>query len=372
MILGFHERITFGCLIIILFFSSCEENPIELKNCDNISDHWIINTHTISLDLRQNDFYFTTLETGISVGQAGSIKNTTDGGVNWEVFNDFTFKNKITQLNLNQVFFIDPENGYITGERMNSGNGEELGKGAALFRTRDGGKSWDKKYFTHYQRFDDILFSDTLNGLAIIYYNPDSTYYQRGIFQTNDGGINWNLVPDNQINGGSLKFETYKSNIYYLGKDANQLNILAITTDGGKNWVVKNLPQIDCERIFIKNDCIYYTICGSPFFEMSVYQSSNCGDSWQILDNSPLKSNSIIHFSDYSPQLVINTIFKDLTIGGETYQVVDKYEFWEQGSNGKWVVNEIPEDCNFNGVVFNFNFSNFFILGDKFISFKLR
>lgn len=105
---------------------------------------------------------FTTAQKGFIVGESDELYTTTNGGANWTPALPFTVPG-----NHNDVFFIDPVNGFIAGSKF--------------YATSDSGNTW-----TEISAGDDlkaVWFFDDMNGYAVD--------IDLGLYKTTDGGANW-------------------------------------------------------------------------------------------------------------------------------------------------------------------------------------
>ena len=110
-------------------------------------------------------FFFINADTGWVVGWNGTIKKTTNGGLNW-----------ITQTNgnsydINCMYFIDLNNGWI---------GNSYGQ---VFRTTNSGSTWSLQATFTSRAITNFTFSDQNNGWGCC-----TTGY---IIKTTNGGNNW-------------------------------------------------------------------------------------------------------------------------------------------------------------------------------------
>ncbi len=139
-------------------------------------------------------------QTGWAVGQDGNAIKSVDGGITWNETNDHMASY------LRGLFFHDLNNGWIAGSE--------------IYKTSDGGSSWEYRFGMNEYSFKSIYFSSYQTG-----YAGNSS----GIFKTTDGGNNWSL----NFEGGWI------SKIYFindlLGWAVTRHNIL-ITDDGGEIW----------------------------------------------------------------------------------------------------------------------------------------
>jgi len=140
---------------------------------------------------------FTDDKTGFIAGKDGAILKTTDKGVSWNKLDSFT-SNYIKDLD-----FSDSQSGLTAG-------------GTDIFRTKDGGKNWDKLNFN---------LSTALSGIRYIGYSTWIAISSNGkMFITDDFGKTWSSIAGGSSASLTSIFKTNK-NIYITGSDGIMLRM---------------------------------------------------------------------------------------------------------------------------------------------------
>ena len=190
----------------------------------NAGNDWIAQTSSTFYNLRSVSFANSI--TGWAVGDSLLVIKTTNGGSNWftqSVTTPFTF-------NLESVFFTDLNTGWLVGNNQYSPTGYD----AFLFKTTDGGSSWDFNYGVMDKQLYSMMFINSNLGWAS----------GNIIIKTTDGGISWDYTlasRDKQFDPVYCSIFFINNNIGWVaGKkliDFNQyVGEILKTSDGGDNW----------------------------------------------------------------------------------------------------------------------------------------
>jgi len=171
------------------------------------------------------------------------LYKTIDGGENWE---HVLFLGGITGV-IDVVF--DKQNPailYAAGwDRLrNNQISETSGQGAKIYKSLDGGSTWEQLSGGLPQSDQSrIGLAATNDGVLAVYVNPDHNF--EGIYKTVDGGKTWLLLPaDPEMNGFDTflfgGFGWYFSKIRVNPVDDKDISVLGVrayrTLDGGENW----------------------------------------------------------------------------------------------------------------------------------------
>lgn len=214
---------------------------IESKVQKNIKSDWKI------IDLRTKETFdqlvFVDDLQGWVMSIGGKLYRTIDGGKSWELINN-TISLKPKSY-LGDLTFVDSASGWFSLEEAGRNWGDITTK---TFHTEDGGVNW-----TLQSSFEDIsisklVFLNKLEGWAVGSKKNSKEIIYSGfvILHTIDGGKNWIDLSEKLS-----KFADYqKSNIYGLTdifvKDSKIINILTDdnrlleSNDKGENWAFVN------------------------------------------------------------------------------------------------------------------------------------
>lgn len=275
------------------------------------------------------DIHFSNEKEGIAVGDLGFHEGyikTLDGGITWS-----SVENRIKGLF--QLSFADPDTGIviassnyalftnnggqsfyegewtppIIGHRSSSDyfmfNSKEIitvGRGGAIAKTKDGGKTW-----TTYQGFS---FSNYLNDITC---TDNKTCYACGsigkVIKSKDGGETWK-EENLQLNNDLRKIYFLDNN---FGFTAGQYGALARTIDGGENWKIINTGlRFPIIEIYFKNKDLGYIVSTSG----EIGKTNDGGLTWKLINKD---NHGVYHLN--------KVIFKDNTILGLQAGSIYKY-----------------------------------------------
>ncbi len=232
----------------------------------------------------------------VAVG-SGGVWKTTNSGTTWTPIFDEQVSYSIGCLTL------DPGNPDVvwvgTGENV---GGRHVGYGDGVYRSSDGGSSWTHKGLVESEHIGNIVIDpDDSDTLYVASQGPLwAPGGERGLFKSTDGGDSWDKI----LGGGDY---TGVNEVILHPEDPKTLiaathqrfrNVAALinggpesgihkSTDGGLTWrkLEQGLPSEDMGKIGlayspIDPDVVYATIeLGKR--EGGFYRSTDGGESWQ-------------------------------------------------------------------------------------------
>ncbi len=287
---------------------------------------------------------------------SGGIWKTVNSGTTWTPIFDKEDSYSIGCLAL------DPSNPHViwagTGEN-NSQRSVAFGDG--VYKSLDGGANWTNM---------GLKESEHIGMIAIDPRDTDTVYVaaqgplwnaggDRGLFKTTDGGTTWEKVleisPDtgvNEIHLDPRDPDTLYASAYQRRRrvwallDGGPESAIYKSTDGGANWrkLEKGLPEVDMGKIGLAispvNPDIIYAIIEAQRDESGVFRSTDRGETWtkrgDYVSGSPQYYNEIVPDPlDVDTLYSMDTWLHVSTDGGtsfhkvgEEHKHVDNHAMW--------------------------------------------
>ena len=285
----------------------------------------------------------------------GGVWKSTDGAMTWNPVFDKETASSIGSLT---VAPSDPNVIYVgTGEACIRGN---IAQGDGVYKSLDGGKTW-KNVGLHDSRAIGKVIVDPKNA-DVVYvaalghpYGPNT---ERGIFRTTDGGKTWDkvLYKDENTGGIDIAFDPHNSHILFASlwqarRTSWSLNSggpgsgLYRSNDGGSTWKLlteHGLPKGPYGRIGVAvaaNSDRVYALIEAP--EGGLYRSNDGGENWEPVNDDRSfwqRAWYYMHvFADpQSPDTlyIANVEFYKSTDGGHTF---NKVKVPHGDNHGMWI-----------------------------------
>ena len=267
---------------------------------------------------------------------------------------------------------LDPTNPNIiwigTGENNNQ---RSVAYGDGIYKSIDGGKSWENM---------GLKTSEHIGKIIVHPENPDTVYVaaigplwskggERGLYRTMDGGKTWEaiLTVDEHTGVNDIVMDPRNPYVLYASTFQRRRHVYTYvgggpgsgmhkSTDGGVTWkeINNGLPSVELGRIGLAispaNPEILYAIVEAADGKGGVYASTDRGASWekrgdhttsgnyyQEIIADPIDENTLYSMDTWmSVSHDGGKTFKNV---GEDYKHVDNHSMWINPNNNKhWLV----------------------------------
>jgi photosystem II stability/assembly factor-like uncharacterized protein len=233
-------------------------------------------------------------------GTGSGVWKSTDGALTWTSLFDKEGSSSIGSL---AVAVTNPNIVYAgTGEACLRGN---LSQGDGVYKTLDGGKTWKNVGLRDSRAIGKVIVNPTNPDIVFVAalghpYGPNA---ERGIFRTLDGGKTWEkvLYKDENTGGIDVSFDPQNPNVLIAAlwqvrripwnlSSGGPGSGLYRSNDGGSTWKhleEKGLPKGPYGRIGVSvaanSERVYALIEAA---EGGLYRSDDGGDTWQLVNGS--------------------------------------------------------------------------------------
>lgn len=307
----------------------------------------------------------------IWIGAAsGGVWKTYNAGVSWTpVFDEQPILN-IGALAIQQS---NPSVVWVGTGEGNPRNSISIGEG--IYKTMDAGRTWKRMGLEQTRNIHRVIIDpsnpNTVYAGAI--GNPYGQSKNRGVYKTTDGGETWNQIlftndtsgPGDMIMDPSNPNKLFVAmwhhyrNPYHLESGGKGSGIY-MTIDGGKNFVKlgkeHGLPDGDLGRVGItisrSNPNVVYALVESK--KSGLYKSEDGGYSWKlvngqksIVDNRPFYFQDIIGdpLNENTLWYISQTVQKSID-GGKSFETIipysgihpDHHAFWIHPTDNKYII----------------------------------
>jgi photosystem II stability/assembly factor-like uncharacterized protein len=210
------------------------------------------------------DIDFSDATTGWLATDTGTVLRSTDGGRHWKVA-------KVFSLKVDAVAAGDADHAWAVCNATGAA-GEPTG--AYVFRTADGGVTWERTGFGDAQ-LADVSFSDATHGVLVALDR---------IWATSDGGETWKLRRSIALTVLERAATGDPRHAWVVGWGTQKGECLVFsTTDGGRTWARRKVEApgatgdvqprgITC----FGPDCVWVTIKSGAF------ASTDGGRTWEL------------------------------------------------------------------------------------------
>ncbi len=240
--------------------------------------------------------------TGFAAAMEGGFFKTTDGGVNWDyscIYSD------LTSYNVNEIYFVNENVGYAA---------QSYGKAT---KTTDGGLTWQ------------TIISDTTSvstsNYAVHFINENLGFIVGRmssdndiIYKTTNGGSSWNIKQN--VAGKDLQDVVFydENNGVIAG---NGLKII-YTNDGGENWQTADILNVptDLATAKLKGVCFIDASTLIAVGNKIILKSNDTGKTWEYITTCSSQLNGVVFINENTGYAVGD---------GELLKTTNKGDAWE-------------------------------------------
>ncbi len=299
---------------------------------------------------------------------AGGVWKTTDGGLNWKPLTDKT-KGMSPSIGALAVSESDPNVIYAgTGEACIRGN---IVSGNGVYKSIDAGATWKFAGLPDTHSIGAIIVSPRSPDIALVAAlgHPFGANQERGIFRTQDGGKSWQkvLYKDDKSGGIDVTFDPTNANIVYAAlwqakrtpwsmDSGGPGSGLYKSIDGGTTWkqlTGHGLPEGTIGRIGV-------TVSGANPERVwavieaekgGIYRSDDGGETWHLMtDDHRFRQRAWYYshiFADPKSAdtvYILNTSVYRSHDGGKTFTRLrvphgDNHALWIDPNNPQRLIN---------------------------------
>lgn len=304
----------------------------------------------------------------VAVG-SGNLWKTINSGITWQPVFDHQPSYSIGTVT------IDPNNSDVvwvgTGENV---SGRHVGWGDGVYKSMNGGKTWQQTGLAKSEHIGKILVDPRNSDVVLVAAEGPlwSSGGDRGVYKTQDGGKNWDLVLEIDENTGvtDIEFDPTNPDVVYAAAYQRRRHTWALlaggpqsgiykSTDNGDSWhqVKTGLPKGDMGKIGLAvtpaNPNLVYATIEANDREKGFYKSTNKGESWEKR-SSYISGGTGPHYyqeieaSPTNPDLIYQMdVFIHVTRdGGKTFDYLgtgrekhsDNHALWIDPHNGKHLI----------------------------------
>jgi len=311
----------------------------------------------------------------------GGLWKTNDYGTNWFNISDGFFKSP--SIGTIKVYQEDPQIIYVgTGS---DGIRSNIIVGDGMYKSENAGKTWTHIGLEKAGQIGSVEVHPSNPDLVFVAaqgqpFNPNK---ERGVYRTKDGGKSWEniLYVSDSVGAVDIEFAPNNPNIIYAAmwrnerkpwtiiSGANKIGGIYKSVDGGDNWkkITKGLPQGLIGKIDFAvspaDPNRLYALIEAPKEERGVYRSDDQGESFRLVNNKKQLTDRPFYYCniDANPLnadviYVLATNFHKSVDAGKTWGEVepphgDNHDMWINPTDTSQFIqsNDGGANITFNG-----------------------
>src|SRR5450631_1750956 len=297
---------------------------------------------------------------------AGGVWKTTDGGITWDPLFD---KQSVSSIGAIAVSDSDPNVVYAgTGEACIRGN---ISFGDGVYRSNDGGKSWSNIGLKDSRHIGKLIVHPTNPDVVFVAalghaYGASS---ERGIFRTRDGGKNWEklLYLDDRTGGIDIVFDPHNPHVLFAAMWEGYRTPWMLNSGGAKDGLFRSnddgttwkrveghgMPEGPLGRIGVsvsgEDSNVVYALIEAK--KGGLYRSDDGGENWALINEDHRFRQRAWYFThvwadpkDAYKVYIANTGLFRSTDGGKTFDRInaphgDHHGLWIDPNNPNRMIN---------------------------------
>jgi photosystem II stability/assembly factor-like uncharacterized protein len=304
----------------------------------------------------------------------GGLWKTTDGGVTWNPVSDLFFKT--SSVGAVAVAPSNPDIVYAgMGETELRGN---IIQGDGIYKSTDGGRTWTQSGLEKTMAIARIRVDPANANLVYVaaFGDPYGKNPERGIFRSKDGGKNWEriLFRDDKTGAIDLALDPRNPRVLYASlweafrtpyslSSGGPGSGLFKSTDGGDHWTeLTHNPGVPggvigkiTMAIAADSNRLYALIEAR---DGGLFRSDDAGSTWTLINNNRSLWQRAFYFhrvyaDPASPDTVYVSNFElqRSTDGGKTFRVIpsphgDHHDFWIAPNDPNRLIDSNDEGAN--------------------------
>ena len=276
---------------------------------------------------------------------SGNIWKTTNDGITFKPVFDHYGAYSIGAL------AIDPNNANVIWAGTGENNHQRaIGYGNGIYKTNDDGKKWKNMGLKESRQIGEILI-DPRNS-DVVYVAAEGSIWgpneERGVFKTTDGGKTWEKVLFVSENTGvaNLAFEPGNPDVIYAGAEQRRRrqftkigggpeSAFYKSTDAGKTWnkLTNGIPKVD------KGGMEIVVAPSNPNVVYVMFEATKQGGTYRSDDRGASFHKMSDHYSSgqYYSELIMDPFNENKIFSMETFSKVsvDGGKTWKNLGNNK-------------------------------------
>lgn len=299
---------------------------------------------------------------------SGGVWRSTSGGTDWQPIFDKAPTQSVGALAINPH---NPDEIWVGTGEGNPRNSQNFGVG--IFKSINGGKDWTCMGLQNTRTIHRIIIHRD-NPNVVFAASLGSTYgptADRGVFKSTDGGKTWNkvlfvndltgcaeLVADpqnpNKLIAAMWEYQRWP----WFFKSGGKGSGIYVSYDGGENWERRTdkdgLPEGELGRVGLaisrSNPNTVYALVEAK--ENALYKSTDGGQKWQKMATKGMGDRPFYYSEIYVDPSNENRVYSIYTYisksedGGKNFETwagwtihPDHHAFWIHPENSKYIIN---------------------------------